>query len=122
MQRRVCDPARGFDRCRRSPEVKQRERTKLGRELVTQLRRFGVAVRQLTAVRTIDRPRRHTDGVRRTHAVPPEPTGGGESRVESASRVPNHLTRDEAIRLPPQPYLHQIAEEPTVRDDAVVAG
>ncbi len=121
MQRGIRDPARGGDRRRRTPELEQRKRAELVRELVAQLERLRVAVRQLAAVGLVDRPRRDADVVRGRHVVPPEQIGAGEGRVAPLARLPDLLAGDQPVRLPPQPDLHEVAEQPAVGDDAMVA-
>ena len=90
-------------------------------QFIAQLERLGVAIRQLAAVGAVDRPRRHADVMARRHVVPPEQIGGGESGIAAPSRLPNHLALDQAVRLPPQPHFHEIAEQPAIGDDAVLA-
>ena len=90
-------------------------------QLVAQVRGRRVAVRQLAAVRLVDRPRRHADVVARPHVVPPEQVGAGEGRVALLARLPNLLAGDQAVRLAPEPDLHEVPEQPSVRDDAVIA-
>src|SRR5580704_14301611 len=101
--------------------MEQWEWAKPRRQFVAQRERLGVAVRQLAAVGAIDRPRRHADVVACRHVVPPEQIGGGEGGIAAPSRLPNHFAVDQAVRLPPQPHFHEIAEQPAIGDDAVLA-
>ncbi len=117
----VRDPARRRDRCRRSPEAEQREWAEALRELVAQFERLGVAVRQLAAVRPVDRPRGDADVMRRRHVVPPEQVGGRECRIAPLARLPDLLAVHQPAGLAPQEHFHQVAEQPAVGDDAVIA-
>ncbi len=121
MQRGIRDPLRGGDRRCRPPKLEQGKRAELAGELVAQLQRLRVAVRQLAAVRLVDRPRRDADVVRGGHVVPPEQIGGGERRIASLAGLPDLLAGHQPVGLPPQPDLHEIAEQPAIGDDAMVA-
>jgi hypothetical protein len=119
--RRTCSAASAIQREAAIEVAGPQKRAQPRRQLVAQLERLGVAVRQLPAIGAIDRPRRHADVVARRHVVPPEQIGGGESGIAAPSRLPNHFTVDQAVRFPPQPHFHEVAEQPTVGDDAVIA-
>ena len=121
MQGGIGDPARRHDRGRGSPEAEQRKGAELLRQLVAQRDGLGVAVRQLAPVRLVDRPRRHADVVARAHVVPPEHIGGGEIWIAPLAHLPDLLAVDQAVRLAPEPDLHQVAEQPAVRHDAMLA-
>ena len=91
------------------------------RELVPQSRRLGVAVGELAPVGLVDRARRRADLEAAGHVVPPEQVGAGEGRIAPLARLPDLLAADEPVRLTPEPDLHQVAEQPAVADDAVLA-
>ncbi len=120
VQRRVGDPARRGDVGGRPPEMEQRERPKLRGQLLAQLQGLRVAIGELAAVGLVDRTRRDAHVVARSHIVPPEQIGGGEGGIATLTRLPDFFAGDEAVRLAPQPYLQEIAEEPAVADDAVL--
>ena len=83
--------------------------------------RLGVAVGELAPVGLVDRARRRADRKAAGHVVPPEQVGAGEGRIAALARLPDLLALDEPVRLPPEPDLHQVAEQPAVADDAVLA-
>ena len=121
MQGGFRDPARRCDRRRRPPEIEQRKRPEPCGQLIAQFERLAVAVRQLAPVGTVDRPRRDADVMGRRHVVPPEQIGGGERGIAPPARLPDLFAGDETVRLPPQPHLHEVAEQPAVGDDTVLA-
>ena len=57
----------------------------------------------------------------RIHVVPPEQLGAGESGDAFPSRaVPDLLTLDQVVGLPPEPHFGKVPEVPTVTDDTMV--
>ena len=94
VQRRIGDPARRGDSRRRAPELEQRKRPELCRELIAQSRGLRVAVGNLAAVGLVDRARRHRDVGGRRHVVPPEHVGAGEA--PHRARLPASHTRSPA--------------------------
>ena len=115
------DPATGLDRGHRTPEGEQGEGPQHAIEFVPQLGRLSIVVRQLAAVGGIHGPRRGADVDGGIHIVPPEHVGAGEGRVELFARLPDFLPGDQAIRLPPQPYLGLLAKVPAIGHGAMVA-
>ena len=120
MDRGSRDPFAGGDRGRRPPKGEQGKGTQELRQFVPQLRRRRIAVRQLAAVRAIDRAPCDANVSARIHVVPPEHVGAGKSRVARSRRVPKLFVADERRRLAPEPDLRQVAEIPAVADDPVL--
>src|SRR5262252_1543446 len=121
MQGGFGNPARARNRGRRPPEMKQRKAPEPLRQLRAKFEGLGIAVGQLAAVRLVDGPWRHADIVRRGHVVPPEQVGAGERRVAPLCRLPELFAANETAGLPPEPDLHQVAEQPAVSHDAMIA-
>ena len=88
VQRGARDPAARLDRGHRPPEAEQREGAERAVELVAQLGRLGIVVRNLAPVGRIHRPRRRADVDGGIHIVPPEHVGAGEGGVASACPPP----------------------------------
>src|SRR5215467_2055114 len=57
----------------------------------------------------------------RTHVIPPEKIGGGETRIAPLACLPDFLTGNKPVRLSPQPNFEQIAKQPAIGDDTMVA-
>ena len=121
VHRGARDPLAGGDVGGRPPELEQREWSEPGVELVVQIGRLGIVIRDLAAVRRIHRPRRRAPVGRGVHVVPPEHLGAGEVRVAPLAGLPDLLAGDQAVRLAPQPYFGEIAEIPAVRHRAMPA-
>ena len=91
------------------------------RQPIAQLCRHRVAIRQLAAVRLVDRPRRRTEIMARRHIVPPEHVGAGKGGDRAACRPPRSSRRRQPVGLPPEHHFHLVAEQPAIADDAVIA-
>ena len=89
MKGSIGDPPAGFDTGSGPPEAKQRERTELASQFITQAVRRGIAIRQLAAISQIHRARRDADIGAGVHRVPPEQVGTGKagSRCFAASQT-----------------------------------
>ena len=118
------DPCRRADVGRRPPEVEQRKPAEGALQVGLQRGRVGVEARDLATVGRIDGPGRRGDVHRGVHVEPPEHLGHREAVAESrAADVPEFvgLAADEAIALPPEHHLGEIAVIPAVGHDPVVA-
>ena len=122
MTRRVASTIqrRRLDGCRRAPVPEQRELAERLGQLVAQPGRAGVAVGALAPVGVVDRPGGDDRVDVHAHRVPPADVGDLGVRVGPAQRVPDLLAGDEAVGLPPEHDLAEVAEEPAVADGAVL--
>ncbi len=107
---RAGDPARGIEVGAGTPELEQGKRPEEAVELVVQLGRLGIVVRDLAPVGGIHRSRRGADVRCPVHVVPPEHVGAGERRITSPARLPQLLAADQAVGLLPQRHLRDDRE------------
>src|SRR5207248_1890381 len=120
FHRGLGNPRARLDIGRGSPETEKRKWPEFRSEAVLELGRMRIKVRNLAAVRRIDRPRRGRPLRRAVHVEPPEHLRAGRAWIAASRSVPHLLPTDERVRLPPEHHLSDVAEVPAVADDAVL--
>ena len=104
-----------------TPRIAVEPSLSANRDKFTERSGLCIAVRHLAPVRLVDRPRRDSNLMTRTHVIPPEQIGGGETRIAPLTCLPDFLTGNKPVRLSPQPNFEQIAKKPAIGDDAMIA-
>ena len=117
--RRIRNPSSAGDVRTRAPELKERERSERPRESIAKVGRVGEAVRDLSAIGSVDRSRGHHVVAGGVHRIPPADVGAGHRRVSSSGGLPEFFSLDQRVGLLPELNFAEISIKPAVSHDAV---